>query len=127
MRPAAEPLDTILVVDDELGVRTTFAGWLHEANLGCRVLTASDAPTALERANEHLIDLAILDWNLGDGGNGLELLEELRIFNPDVVAILVTGFAHRATPLMAMRMGVRDYLDKNQELNRDGFLKVVRE
>ena len=32
---------------------------------------------------------------------------------------MITGFAHQATPLDAMRMGVRDYLDKNQDLDRD--------
>ncbi|MFO0926926.1 MAG: hypothetical protein U0736_07765 [Gemmataceae bacterium] len=48
------------------------------------------------------------------------------LFNPDVVAILVTGFANQATPLMAMRMGVRDYLDKNHDLDRSTFLTVVR-
>jgi hypothetical protein len=39
---------------------------------------------------------------------------------------MITGFAHQATPLDAMRMGVRDYLDKNQTLSRDTFLKSVR-
>ena len=72
------------------------------------------------------IDLAVLDWNLGAGNDGLQLLEDLVLFNPDVVAIMVTGFAHQATPLDAMRMGVRDYLDKNQDLNRDTFLAAVR-
>jgi hypothetical protein len=43
-----------------------------------------------------------------------------------LVAILVTGFAHQATPLDALRMGVRDYLDKNQDLNRESFLAAVR-
>src|SRR5262249_14942553 len=72
------------------------------------------------------IDLAILDWNLGAGNDGLQLLEDLTVFNPDVVAIMVTGFAHQATPLDAMRMGVRDYFDKNQDLNRSTFLAAVR-
>jgi GAF domain-containing protein len=39
---------------------------------------------------------------------------------------MVTGFAHQATPLHALRMGVRDYLDKNQDLNRETFLAAVR-
>jgi two-component system, NtrC family, nitrogen regulation response regulator NtrX len=73
-----------------------------------------------------LIDLAILDWNLEAGDNGLELLQDLYAFNPEIVAILVTGYAAEATPLDAMRMGVRDYLDKNHDLNRDTFLQAVR-
>src|SRR5262249_20336198 len=46
--------------------------------------------------------------------------------NPDVVAIMITAYSHKATPLDAMRMGVRDYLDKNQDLTRETFLKAVR-
>src|SRR5260370_872754 len=120
-----ETVETILIVDDEESVRRTFREWLEGAGFKCRILTAADAETALVQANQHTTDLAILDWNLGAGNDGLQLLEDLYLFNPDVVAILVTGFAHQATPLDAMRMGVRDYLDKNQELDRATFLNAV--
>jgi ActR/RegA family two-component response regulator len=126
MPRALEATETVLIVDDEEPVRRTFREWLEGAGLECRILSAADAETALVQANQHTIDLAILDWNLGAGNDGLQLLEDLYVFNPDVVAILVTGFAHQATPLDAMRMGVRDYLDKNQDLDRDTFLKAVR-
>ncbi|MBX9623754.1 MAG: transcriptional regulator, partial [Gemmataceae bacterium] len=72
------------------------------------------------------IDLAVLDWNLGSGSDGLRLLEDLVLFHPDIVAILVTGFAHQATPLDALRMGVRDYLDKSSDLTREAFVAAVR-
>src|SRR5262245_39844670 len=118
--------DTVLIVDDEESVRRTFQEWLASSGLGARVFAAADAESALRVANEHPIDLAVLDWNLGSGSDGLRLLEDLVEFRPDVVAILITGFAHVATPLEALRMGVRDYLDKNADLNRDAFVKAVR-
>jgi ActR/RegA family two-component response regulator len=118
--------ESVLIVDDEPPVRKTFQEWLESANLDCRILSAADAESALKHANQTLIDLAILDWNLGAGNDGLHLLEDLYVFNPDVVAILVTGYAHQATPLDAMRMGVRDYLDKNQDLDRETFVKAVK-
>jgi two-component system nitrogen regulation response regulator NtrX len=121
----AETSETILLVDDEEPVRKTFREWLEGSGFPCRILTAADAEAALVLANKQTIDLAILDWNLGAGNDGLHLLEDLYLFNPDVVAILVTGFAHQATPLDAMRMGVRDYLDKNQQLDRTTFLTAV--
>src|SRR5437868_11026971 len=126
MPPGDLSAETILIVDDEEPVRRTFREWLEGADLGCRVLTAADAESALVQANQQSIDLAILDWNLGAGNDGLQLLEDLALFNPDVVAIMITGFAHQATPLDAMRMGVRDYLDKNQDLDRSTFLRAVR-
>src|SRR5262245_53891368 len=118
--------DTILVVDDEESVRRTFQEWLASSGLGATVFAAADAESALRIANANSIDLAILDWNLGSGSDGLRLLEDLAEFRPDVVAILVTGFANQATPLDALRMGVRDYFDKNQDLSRERFVAAVR-
>lgn len=118
--------ETILIVDDEEPVRRTFREWLAGANLDCTILAAADAESALRLANEHTIDLAMLDWALGAGDDGLQLLQDLYAFHPDVVAIMVTGFANQATPLDAMRMGVRDYLDKNHDLSRDTFLAAVK-
>src|SRR5260221_14049151 len=118
--------ETVLIVDDEESVRRTFQDWLATSGLDVRVLVAGDAESALLHANRQPIDLAILDWNLGSGSDGLQLLEDLSLFHPDVVAILVTGFAHQATPLAALRVGVRAYLEKNQDLNRDSFLRAVR-
>jgi two-component system nitrogen regulation response regulator NtrX len=118
--------ETILIVDDEESVRRTFLDWITSSDLGCEAHAVADAEAALLFANKHPIDLAVLDWNLGSGSDGLRLLEDLSEFQPDVVAILVTGFAHQATPLDALRMGVRDYLDKNQDLDRETFLAAVR-
>ncbi|MCE9562931.1 MAG: response regulator [Planctomycetes bacterium] len=118
--------ETVLIVDDEESVRRTFQEWLASSGLGVTVFASPDAESALRIVNEHPIDLAVLDWNLGSGSDGLRLLEDIVEFQPDVVAILVTGFAGIATPLQALRMGVRDYLDKNADLNRETFLKAVR-
>ena len=118
--------DTILIVDDENSVRQTVREWLAQAQLDCDILTASDAESALKVANDRPIDLAILDWNLGSGDDGLQLLQDLAAFHPDIVAIMITGFANMATPLDAMRMGVRDYLDKNHDFSREALIKSVR-
>jgi ActR/RegA family two-component response regulator len=118
--------DTILIVDDEEPVRRTFREWLQQGDLGCDLLVAADAESALRIANQQPIDLAILDWNLGAGNNGLQLLEDLFVFQPHITAIMITGHAQQATPLHAMRMGIRDYLDKNRDLHRDSFLAAVR-
>jgi ActR/RegA family two-component response regulator len=126
MAPGSDTAETILIVDDEEPVRRTFREWLESAELGCQILAAGDAAAALALADKYRIDLAILDWHLGAGNDGLQLLEDLTLFNHDIVAIMVTGFAHQATPLMAMRMGVRDYLDKNHDLDRTTFLRAVR-
>jgi len=119
-------METILIVEDEASVRATLTDWLKGSKLDINIVVAADAAGALEQAGRQAIDLAILDWNLGAGLNGLQLLEDLHEFQRDLVAILVTGYAHKATPLDALRLGVRDYLDKSHELTRDRFLASVR-
>lgn len=119
--------ETVLIVDDEESIRRTFSEWLAESGLGCAVLLARNEREALEAAAAHTIDLALLDWHLGAGVHGLQLLASLVEFNPDLTAVLITGYADKATPLEALRMGVRDYLDKNQNLTREAFLRVVRQ
>lgn len=118
--------ETLLIVDDETSVRQTVREWLVQANLDCEILAAADAEAALRIANERAIDLAILDWNLGTGDDGLQLLQDLSAFHPDIVAIMITGFANLATPLDAMRMGVRDYLDKNHDFSRESLTRSVK-
>lgn len=118
--------DTVLIVDDEESVRRTFHEWLAGSGMNLRILAAADAEQALAAANREPIDLAVLDWNLGTGSDGLRLLEDLVEFHPDLVAILVTGYAAQATPLDALRKGVRDYLDKNQSLTREVLVGTVR-
>lgn len=126
MTQATEPTDVILVVDDEESVRRSVSDWLNEAKLDVQVLTAADAASAMMQADQHQIDLAILDWNLGAGDNGLDLLHDLATeFNPDIVAIMMTAYADQATPLDAMRKGVRDYLDKNQEFTCETLVAAV--
>jgi len=117
--------DTILIVDDESSMRQTYQGWLKDSGWNLRVFAVANDEQAIKISQTTAIDLAILDWNLECGLTGLDLLENLREDQPDLVAIMITGYAGTATPLKALRMGVRDYLDKNQELNRENFLKAV--
>lgn len=115
----------ILVVEDEPDVRATFREWLRAGVANLNLLEASGAPEALEIAGSHPIDLAVLDWNLGAGIDGLQVLKSLTLFQPDIVAILVTGHADLATPLQALKLGVRDYLDKHAGLDKAAFLQAV--
>ena len=93
---------------------------------GCRILTAADAEAALVQANRSPSTWPFSTGTSAPATTACSCSKTCTVFNPDVVAIMITGFAHQATPLDAMRMGVRDYLDKNQDLNRDTFLPAVR-
>lgn len=84
-----------LVVDDEMYVREVTASTLEE--LGYETLLAGDAMAALEllrRNNRDDVHLAVIDVVM-PGMSGDQLLGELRAFNPNLAAVLVSGFTDR--------------------------------
>ncbi len=90
---------TVLLVDDDTRVRLTLAE--HLADVGYRVVQASDGLDAVTRLDSgQPIDLLITDFAM-PGMNGLALIQEVRRRLPDLPVVLLTGFAD---------VGVRDRL-----------------
>jgi signal transduction histidine kinase/PAS domain-containing protein/ActR/RegA family two-component response regulator len=95
--PAAVPppprgTETILVVEDEDGVRALVIRVLE--GLGYRLLQAQSGPRAIEvwREHESAIDLLITDIVMPDGMNGIELAERLRRTRPLLKVIFTSGY-----------------------------------
>jgi signal transduction histidine kinase/CheY-like chemotaxis protein len=95
--PAAAPPsprgdETILVVEDEDGVRALVIKVL--ADLGYRLLQAQSGPRAIEIWREHgsEIDMLITDIVMPDGMNGIELADRLRRTRPSLKVIFTSGY-----------------------------------
>lgn len=99
----------ILVVDDEPSIRLGCQEILTKA--GHRTDTAEDGlqGQSLIRANRY--DLILLDLKM-PGLGGLELLEEIRRIDPEIVTIIITGYATIETAVEAIRKGAYDYIPK---------------
>ena len=84
--------ETVLLAEDEEGVRNLLAGYL--SNLGYRVLSAADGQAALDLARAHsgAIDLLVSDFVMPRLG-GRELALELRKTAPGIRVIFVSGYA----------------------------------
>ncbi|MGF6127956.1 PAS domain S-box-containing protein [Pseudomonas frederiksbergensis] len=84
--------ETILLVDDEAGVRQMVAELLTES--GYRVVEAVDSISAIKQAEkfEHL-DLLLTDIGLPGMMNGIGLAAHLRLKYPQLKVLFVTGFA----------------------------------
>src|SRR5213082_2578353 len=78
----------ILIVDDERPNLTVLRNFLEA---GYRVHEAQSGPEALEIAKVEEIDVVIADQRMPDM-TGIEMLEQLRSFKPDVAGIVLTGF-----------------------------------
>jgi DNA-binding NtrC family response regulator len=117
---------TILVVDDEPGIRFFLEEML--ANDGHQVVAVDNGKRALEHIAAEEFDLALVDLRLKDVG-GLEVLSTLRQGSPDTVVIVLTGHASLDSAVEALRQGAHDYLFKPcktvdlRESIRRGLLK----
>ncbi|MFO8183588.1 MAG: ATP-binding protein [Candidatus Aegiribacteria sp.] len=87
---------TILLVEDEKGVREVVASSLRLH--GYRVLTAEESRSALELFNgsEDSIDLLLTDVVLPGKLNGLQIAERMRESRPDLAVLLMSGYAFEA-------------------------------
>lgn len=86
--------------------------------LGHEVSAFSDEEEAIKFATDHTIDLAILDIKLKKM-NGVEVLAELKQINPQMKAIMLTGYPTMETAKASLKLGVSDYCVKpidNDEL-----------
>jgi DNA-binding NtrC family response regulator len=103
------PLASVLVVDDERGMRSFL-----ERALSARVAqvcTAADADEAQALVQTHHFDLVILDVAL-PGKNGIDWLRELRAQQYSAEVILITAYADLDTAIEALRAGANDFILK---------------
>ena len=100
---------TLLVADDD---QQTCAVCRDVGRaLGLRVLVASSTKAALEQADQHRVDLVLVDLRMPQAG-GMKLLEQLKQADPHVAVILMTGYGSIETAVEAVKRGAYDYLAK---------------
>ena len=111
----------ILVVDDEHLIR-----WSLEQNLtkqGYDVTQAASGEDALKLVREDQPDLVLLDIQL-PGINGLEVLEQIKEIDSDIIVIMVTALGVVETAVKAMRIGAFDYI--NKPFNLDELAIIIK-
>lgn len=104
----AEDKHTILVVDDDDGVRRVLCQWVKR--LGYDVLSAENAEAALQVMDQSLVEVAICDVRM-PGADGIWLADRIRERFPTVPVILATGL-NEMDPSVTLRPGVVAYVVK---------------
>jgi response regulator RpfG family c-di-GMP phosphodiesterase len=102
-------LPSVLVVDDETGVRELMARWL--ASGGYDVRTAANADEALQRVRADAPAVALCDIRM-PGRDGLWLAQHIRRNAPETAVIMATGVQDVTSAVTSLRQGVIDYLTK---------------
>jgi len=99
----------ILVVDDEQGIREGCKRALSPE--GYVVDGAEDGKIGLQKVKKNAYDLLLVDLMM-PGISGLELIEKIHLIDPEVILIVITGYATIETAVEAMKRGAYDYLPK---------------
>ncbi len=107
----------ILVVDDERDIRDLVAGVLSDEGYECR--TAGDSNSALAMVDERRPSLVLLDvWLHGSPMDGLEVLDAIKVREPDLPVIIFSGHGNIDTAVSAVSRGAMDFIEKPFEAGR---------
>jgi DNA-binding NtrC family response regulator len=102
-------MEHILVVDDEAIIRTTLERILAEE--GYQVTSVSTGTDALAHLAHNEVGLILLDLNLPDT-HGIEVLRQVKEIDPELLVIVVTGYASVESAVEALKLGAYDYIKK---------------
>ena len=99
----------ILVVDDEQGIRQGSKRIIDR--MGGRALTASTGEEGLAIVEKENVDIVLLDLKM-PGMDGMEVLNTIQERWPEILVIVITGFATIETAIEAMKKGAYDFIPK---------------
>jgi response regulator RpfG family c-di-GMP phosphodiesterase len=99
----------VLVVDDDQAVRELLAEGLEA--FGYPAVTASGIDEAFEIVKHEPLRLVLSDIDM-PGGDGMQLLNRIKRYDPDLDVIMVTGAIDADTAVQAIRQGASDYVMK---------------
>lgn len=106
----------ILIVDDDAAIADILKDIVARA--GHDVSVCYDGLRAVDCLESRAYDLLILDLML-PGVEGLEVFKVAKAVNPDVLVIIITGYATLETAIAAIKEGAYDFIQKPFKL--DGF------
>ncbi|HWU02246.1 MAG TPA: ATP-binding protein [Novosphingobium sp.] len=103
----------VLLVDDDPLALSLIHGILASSRLDATFLTAGGAAEAMALCETHMIDCAVIDYEMPDV-DGLELSRRLRAQIAHLPIILCTGAGDELLAAEALRGGVSDYIPKTR-------------
>ena len=112
---------TILIIDDEHGIRQSLRGILEDENY--QVAEAANAESGLALLETLYPDLIFLDVWL-PGMDGLAALERIKQRYSDVPVVMISGHGNIETAVQALRAGAHDFVEK--PLSLETILTQVR-
>jgi two-component system nitrogen regulation response regulator NtrX len=107
--------NSVLIVDDEEGIRRTLAAVLEDE--GFSVETASSSEQCFSAFERQVFACVLLDIWL-PGMDGIETLERLKALYPETAVIMISGHGNIATAVRATQLGALDFIEKPLQIER---------
>lgn len=111
--------ETILVVDDVASQRRITSNMLKRLGYQVKIVSSGEEAIALVRKNK--IDLAVLDMIMDPGISGLETFRELKLIDPDISAVITSGYSKTKDVDKAQELGAGSFIKKPYSLQRLGL------
>jgi DNA-binding NtrC family response regulator len=105
---------SILVIEDDEMHLHALGGYLSD--IGYEVYATADGPQGIELYKGHHPNVVLLELAL-PSMSGLEVLREIRKFDPAAKVIIVTGHGSVGSAVLVLRHGVLDYYEKANDLS----------
>jgi signal transduction histidine kinase len=100
---------TILLVDDEAGIRKVLG--IALADMGYQVLVAKDGPNALDLFKQTYTPIVLSDIKM-PGMDGIELLRSIKRLEPDTEVIMITGHGDMDLAIRSLKYEATDFITK---------------
>jgi two-component system response regulator RegA len=107
--PAGDERLLLIVEDDDAFARTLLRSFERR---GYAVLRATGVEEVKELLQTHQPTHAVVDLKLAGGGSGLACVQQLHEHDPDMLIVVLTGYASIATAVEAIKLGACHYLAK---------------
>jgi two-component system response regulator AtoC len=113
---------SILVIDDQEGIRKSFSAILEKE--GYEVDAVATGQEAIKRSKSRIYNLALVDLRLPDM-DGIQLLTAMRDTSPKMVKIIVTGYPSMENAIEAVNRGADAYIVK--PFTMETLLRTIEE
>ncbi|CAN5606984.1 sigma-54 dependent transcriptional regulator [soil metagenome] len=107
---------SVLIVDDERGIRETLRGVLEDE--GFVVESVESGEAALDIVKQRDFACILLDIWLGDGIDGLETLQRLKADGCESSVVMISGHGNIETAVRSTKLGAFDFIEKPLSIDR---------
>jgi CheY-like chemotaxis protein len=114
----------VLLVEDTRDHQFLFIKRLNKIGIN-NIIICETGEAAIEKIkSDPFFNLILLDYSL-PGKSGIEVIEEITLLNPEIPIIMITGLGSEKIAVQAMKLGIKDYLTKEELMETTSLHQAI--